>query len=235
MTEQHPTEDMLIDLALGDSAEPDHDALVEHLTGCASCRDTYDVAARTIDQSLPAAPVLQPRPGFDQTVLTALGITPDPEASAAPARRRGAHDGADGRVRRTGILVAAVILGVLIGAGSVAAWNQPWNGHGPDQPTASMPGAALTTADDEVVGMAAVSYVGDQRVVVVAAGGGIEGTSYECRLRLADGSAVTLGEWPVPDDGAMWVMPAPAAPAVSVELVADDGTVWSTATLDTDS
>lgn len=100
----------------------------------------------------------------------------------------------------------------------------------PPSATAVAPGAALQTEEGDTVGTAAFSYFDNQPVVVVAVADGEEGR-YECRIRLADGSTTTVGEWHVPETGATWVMPAPSAPAVSVELVDEQGAVWSVATL----
>jgi hypothetical protein len=118
----------------------------------------------------------------------------------------------------------------LLGIGGALVAGVPVD-DSQDGGTVAAPGSPLQTSDGQTVGTAAVSYLDDQRVVVVAVSAAGDGQRYECRLHLADGTTTTVGEWVVPESGATWVMPAPATPAVSVELVAENGAVWSTASL----
>jgi hypothetical protein len=233
MTERHPTEDLLLDLALGDVPEPDKELLTQHLSTCPECKDRYDAVHSSIELALPAAPRVQPPPGFDQSVLEAMGMT---GATSGRDRDALASSPESGEIHRYGlrrrrgyvlVALAAAAIGVVIGlGGSLAA------GGFDDDPPAMIEalGTPLVTADGETVGMATLSYLGDQRVVVVAATGG-GGSTYECRLRFPDGRTSTLGEWAVPDTGSTWVMPAPYTGTMTVELVNDSGAVWSTARL----
>ncbi|NDL58397.1 hypothetical protein [Phytoactinopolyspora mesophila] len=221
MTEPHPTEDSLLDLALGDVSEPAQQSLIHHLASCSDCRRAYDGVARTLDDTLAAAPHVQPRPGFDHAVLQAMGVGEAHHQATPPPRRI--------RWNRPATLLAACLAGVALGVGGTVAATTAGD-DAPADSVAAAPGAPLQTEDGDTVGTAAFSYLDNQRVVVVTVAGGGDG-HYECRLRLADGNATTLGEWHVPEAGATWVMPVPSAPVVSIELVDEQGAIWSTATL----
>ncbi|NED94956.1 hypothetical protein G1H11_06480 [Phytoactinopolyspora alkaliphila] len=231
MSERHPTEDALLDLALGDVPEPGNQLLTQHLSTCPACRKRYDAINDSIELTLPAAPRVQPAPGFDQAVLEAMGMSgPTARRRVAPQAAGGGTVAEPGRApRRRSALVAlaAGVAGVVIGVGgSMVAGSLD---DGPPAATVDV-GTPLVTDEGEAVGTATLSYLGDQRVVVVAAANG-DGRTYECRLRLPDGQTSVLGEWTVPDTGSTWVMPAPYADSMTVELVDDSGAVWSTARL----
>jgi len=208
--ERHLTEDELIAIALGDLGSNRASAL-RHLNNCQSCRAGYDDLARTIDALLPAAPALAPPAGLDVRVIDRLELR-------APQRRRS---------YRTQLLVAAAaIIGLSLGGiGARALLDQ-------DTTIASDHGAALVTDGGSTVGTVEPSQTGGREVVVLQVTNGRPGTRYTCRLHLEDGTVKDAGEWVMPDSGrATWIADGSRRTIDRIDLVTDDGRVWSTAKL----
>lgn len=228
---EHPAEDLLFDLALGDVSEPDQDALTDHLASCSQCRLQYDAITTTLDHALAAAPRIQPTPGFDRKVLETMGLGPE-EATADAAQPPASPGTSRPRWwrRPTMLAAAACLVGAVLGVGGAMTAGVLTDDDAPPA-TLAWANATLTTAAGEPVGTVSLSRYGEREVMIISAAGGREGVQYECRVELADGSSIMVGEWPVPDDGASWVVPAPEIPSVRVDLVdTSAGVVWSTAT-----
>jgi hypothetical protein len=222
MTEHplHP-DDELVELALGDIGEPRRTQLIRHLVGCAHCRSAYDAVAVAVDAVLPAAPQIAPPVGFDQRVLTTIGTL----SAAGPAA------GPKLRSRRTQVIVAvaAAVLAALLG-GTIAV--SVWSDSDPGNPPLAGDSAVLRTSDGDVVGTAAVSSLEGDPVVVVSISDPVVGVLYHCRVLLDNGRMVDAGRWTVDEpDGSTWITHAPPGKIVAMELVTDDGRVWSTAQL----
>lgn len=97
---------------------------------------------------------------------------------------------------------------------------------------ASDHGALLVTGSGAKVGTVEPSRAGDEHVVVMQITDGRSGTHYTCRLRLKDGSTRSAGQWWMPPSGrATWIAYGSAGTIDRVELVTDDGHVWSSAAL----
>ncbi|MEU6254424.1 hypothetical protein [Streptomyces sp. NPDC047043] len=212
--ERHPDEDELTALALGTlPGEPAQ--LLRHLTACATCRSAYDDLSAAVDAVLPAAPVVAAPPGFDARVLDRLELR-------RPAAVR--------RSYRVPLLVAAAAaagLG-LGGVGAVLLHHE----SAPVQVSASDHGAVLVTGSGARVGTVEPSRAGDERVMVMQITAGRPGTRYTCRLLLKDGSTRDAGQWWTPASGrATWIAYGSADAVDRVELVTDDGHIWSSAAL----
>ncbi|MFI7400601.1 hypothetical protein ACIBW9_08940 [Streptomyces sp. NPDC049541] len=211
---EHPDEDDLTALALG--ALPGTPAqLLRHLTVCATCRRAYDDLSAAVDAVLPAAPAVAVPPGFDARVLDRLAL-PRP----SPARRR----------RRTPLLLAAAAAaGLCLGTAGTALLHHE---SAPAQVTASDHGGLLLTGSGARVGTVEPSRAGTEHVLVMQITAGRPGAHYTCRLLLKDGSTRDAGQWWMPSSGrATWIAYG-SAPAVDrVDLVTDDGHVWSSAVL----
>ena len=212
MTQAHPDDDALVELALGAATAPD--ALSAHLRECAECRAAYDDVTRDLEVALAASPAIDPPAGFEGRVLGRLASAPAPPT---PLPRR--------RTRRLVTLAVAAAVGLMVGIagllGLQAALDEP--------PPADA--IALRTDDGRVVGRVLPSRVDDQDVLVLRIVDGPPGMHYVCRLRLDDDSTTPAGDWVVPESGtATWITPSDPD-AASIELVTDTGKVWSSASL----
>lgn len=227
MTEGHPSEDQLVELALDELPRSERNEVLGHLDGCERCRSDYDGYAAVIDRTLAAAPRVEPPAGFDGAVLAALGG----EDGVHEVDVHGGVDvrGGRPRARRAVGLVAAALIGIAVGAGATAAITSGGDADPPaDRLTAN--GAFLRTADGRTVGTAVMSTVDGEPVVVIGVSEAAAGANYQCRLLLADGRRVVAGSWDVGyGSGWTWVVRAPSGRLAGVELVTSAGTVWSVA------
>lgn len=216
---EHPSEDLLLDLALGHADTSDRERAGAHLAWCLVCRRDYDELAGAIELVLPVVPRVAPPPGFEWRVLERLDAargTPSPDAAGRPG------------VRRRTVLwaAAAAVAGVVAGAGGTAYLRRA------EDPAPSW-AAPLLTADGTRVGQVSPSFGGDGPVLVVDVTDGPAGRTYTCRLRLADGAAEDVATWGLADDRPnSWVVDVPTGDEVTaVELVAEGGHVWAAARL----
>ncbi|MEU6141168.1 hypothetical protein ABZ848_12485 [Streptomyces sp. NPDC047081] len=135
------------------------------------------------------------------------------------------------RSRRVPLLVAAAALAGL-GLGGVVGAEVLGHRSTPAQVTASDHGAVLTTRSGSRVGTVEPSRLGSDHVMVMQITAGPPGTHYTCRLLLKDGSTRDAGQWWMPASGrATWIAYGSAGAVDRVELVTDDGHVWSAADL----
>lgn len=210
----HLADDTLVALALDDLDDGARTAALDHLRACGSCRAGYDEVRLGVEAALPAAPSLEPSPGFDERVLAAMGMSPT--AALAPALER----------RRSWRLLpaaAALAVGLALGAGIT------WWALGPDDEVATTIGTSLTDARGAVVGSVSDGIASGEPVLVVSISEAPEDGSYTCVVTLTDGSTVDVGTW---DGEGTWVVTeVDPDQAARIEMVRDDGTVWSSADL----
>jgi len=69
-------QELAAELALGTVSGAERAAAIEHLAGCAACRDLVDSLARVADSMLLLAPEVEPPPGFESKVLARMGVAP---------------------------------------------------------------------------------------------------------------------------------------------------------------
>lgn len=255
MTE-HPDEDLLVELALGQAEDLVRDEVVGHLGRCLACRRDYDELAGAVELVLPAVPRLTPSPTFETQALARLTVArgtphdtaqapasqpmsrpdrptgPDPEQAPGAAFRREPRPLQPARVsRRTVLLTAAAgVLGVALGAGVTTYLGRSGSGGAPvaERPRWAAP---LVVASGEQVGTVSRSYgeLGDLLVIEVS--DGPVGHTYTCWLVAEDGSREVAGVWSLADDRPnSWVVPAGEGVA-ALELVEDSGAVWASAAL----
>jgi hypothetical protein len=228
MTEQplHPDHE-LVELALGELGEPYRTPLIRHLVSCTQCRGDYDDILAAVDATLPAAPEIAPPVGFEQRVLSKIGVLATAKATAEatteaaerPPRRR-----PRGRLL---LAAAAVVLAAL--AGGITAVTI-WGDDAASEPVLTAHSAALRTGDGEVVGTAALSSVDDKPVVVVSISDPPIGVPYHCRVMLGSGRTVDSHSWTdETPGGSTWIIHVPEGHIVNLEVVTDDGRVWSSA------
>jgi hypothetical protein len=218
MPDLHPSEDLLLDLALSDVDDAARDRLTTHLALCERCRAAYATLADGVDHVLLAAPRVAPPAGFSGEVLAGMGV-----AGGAPATpERGTAGG-----RRGWLLAAGVAAGLVIGAVGSAVVLRP------AEPAATGAGTPLVTAAGDQVGDVLESRYRGEPVLVVTVTDGREGATYECVLVLADGERRSAGSWEMADSAASWVVDRPedGAEPVAVEMLAGPGRTWATASL----
>jgi anti-sigma factor RsiW len=221
VSDHRELEQDLVELALGEVAEPRRSELLSHLSDCLRCRAMYADIVGAIDATVPAAPEAQPPAGFDLRVLSALGIGTAPEPT--PVRRIAALFSP-----RALLAAAAVVLVLLAG---VWAGTAMFGESQPQTPVASGT-AVLQTGEGDDIGTAAVAWMHEDRVLVVAVNNAPVGVPYTCRVRLAEGQTKDLGRWEASSpEGGTWVVPAPQGDINGIELVTDSGQVWSSARL----
>jgi hypothetical protein len=210
----HPSEDELLELSLGSLSSDAETTVLQHVNSCLPCRASYDEISRTLDATLPASPAVAPPVGFESRALARIGIRETLRTRAS---------------RRLPLLIAAAaVVGVAVGAGAAAAILD--RDSSPPSIEASDAGALLKD-DGSNVGNVLQSHYDGKDVLIMSIDNGPPGVHYTCRLRLADGSARSTGEWTVPDAGkAVWIVADPSG-VDSVELVTDSGKVWASASV----
>lgn len=211
----HLADDVLVALTLDDLDSDDRARALEHLRGCGVCRSGYEELRIAMDAVLPAAPVLEPGPGFDERVLSAMGMSPTTAAAPAQQRRR--------RSWRLLPAAAALAMGLALGTG-VTWWA---TSDGPEVTTTI--GTPLTDSEGAVVGAVSTASAAGEPVLVVAVSDAPDDGSYTCVVTLADQSTVDVGTW---DGEGTWVVTEiDPDQAARIEMIRDDGTVWSGADL----
>jgi anti-sigma factor RsiW len=219
--EHRELEQDLVELALGEVAEPRRSELLSHLSECIQCRAKYTEIVGAIDATVSAAPEAQPPAGFDLRVLSALeiGTTPAPTLGQRIAGLFSARS-----------LLAAAFVALVLLAGFWAGVSM-FDESQPQTPVASGT-AVLHTGDGDGIGTVAEAWMHENRVLVVAVSKAPVGVRYTCRVRLAEGQTKDLGRWEASSpEGGTWVVPAPQGDINGIELVTDSGQVWSSARL----
>ncbi len=223
MTDLHPDDDLLLRLALDDVEEADREATLEHLATCQRCRNEYDALSATVEQTLAAAPGVEPSPGFDARALEAMGLDPAAVADARPETRR--------RWRRWRLVAASVAAGLVVGLGGgylVSQLDEP--------PSASVAqdSVFLETDDGSHVGTVTRTILDGEPALLVTVTSGPVGMNYLCLLRLEDGEQIATDDWVLGSESSQtWVVRPPDAEVSELVLVANGGAgpVWSTARL----
>jgi len=115
VTDLHPDDDLLLALVLDDVDNTEREATLRHLATCHRCRSHYDAFAAAVEQSLSAAPSVEPPAGFDSRVLTGMGVD---TAGGRPLRRK------QRRHQRWHLAAASVVVGLGLGAGGTVVLSQ---------------------------------------------------------------------------------------------------------------
>lgn len=200
MTDWHPEPDQLVALALAEPDAAEQERLVVHLAGCPACRDEYAQLSDGLQQALAATPAIAPPAGFSGRVLTAMGGP----APAAPPRARGRL-----------LLVAALLVGVLLGAGSAGR-------HRLVQPStrgsAARHGGRAVDHRRRHPDRPGLGRRDGRDYLLLNVTAAAEGAHYECILVGADGSRVSGGSWTLSDEygrgtaSGAWLVPLTGTP-----------------------
>lgn len=251
MTEQHLSDDLLVDLALGDVRDDQRDLMTAHLSLCERCRSDYTATADAVEHLLPAAPHVAPPPGFSRSVLEAMGLaSPDrlhgPEGTISDASRdltavpagspdlprptrpdrvaggRGQH-----RTRRALLLGMAAVLVLLLAVSGAVLMSRSAQSD-----VAAAAGQSILTSSGEQVGQVTTGWYAGEPVLIISIEDAPVGKRYQCLLVLADGTRHPAGTWTIPESGsATWVVDRPSGDIDAMELVTPSGTTWATASL----
>jgi len=215
VTDRHPDEVLLLDLALSDVDGHARDELTRHIALCEPCRAEYAAIADAVDHVLAAAPRVAPPPGFSRSVLAAMGMG---EHRVARRRRRFA-------------LAAVASVSLLVGTvGTLVVLESRQD----EAVEVAAIGPALVTGDGTRVGTVLDSWYDGAPVLVVTLTDAPAGVRYTCELVYADGTRFAAGSWSLDAAGsATWVVTRPDTDTelTGMELVTDAGTAWATATL----
>jgi anti-sigma-K factor RskA len=205
------------EVALGVATAEERARVVEHVEGCAACRDELRGLSEVADALAALAPAAEPPPGFEDRVLALVrhqtGV--DQQAQTHPRRRAALAFAA----------VAATAAAVAVG------WALGATGHQRLPATAVVANGTLVsrgqTAGDVVVvdgrhpwiSVTVRSDLGDQEVA--------------CDMIDADGGTITVGWFRLVDGRGHWVagVGQGATRATTAELVAYDGQVVARADL----
>ena len=207
----HPSDehvgDDVIALVLGEVDGRQRATMAAHILQCPSCRRDFDEVATTVGELLPGVPAVQPPLGFDERVLSRLGLRQP-------------------RPRRRWPWVVAAAAAVVALVAPLAWWAFSVGGDSPDLATLHLTDGGAPT------GTVSLSEVDGDPLMVVAIVDAPEDVSYFCRAVLADGTSVTSESWPS-GDGA-WIVPLPAGAEVATVEIIPAGTdyVWSTASFE---
>ena len=227
MTDVHPDDGQLLALALDDPGGGSRDSTLQHLTSCHRCRGEYDALSATVEQTLAAAPSVEPSPGFDARVLGAMGFDPSGPVEV-PERSRHARSGR----HRWQLVAASVAAGLAVGVGGSYAVSQL--DDPPQQSTLAEDRSLLETPDGDRVGSVTRTLMDGEPVYVVTVTTGPVGMNYLCLLRLEDGKQIEVADWVLHSErGETWVIDVPAQDVSELVMVANGGAgpVWSTARL----
>jgi hypothetical protein len=220
MTDWHPDADQLVELSLAELGPAEQERILEHLGGCATCRDEYAELSDGVQQALAATPSVAPPAGFSGRVVAAMA------AESAPVVRPAAPS-------RVLLVAAAVVIGLLAGIGGTLAATALLN-RPPAASHAPVATRLVTGAGDEV-GSAGIAMLSGRAFLVLNVTSGKPGMRYDCILVGADGSRTSGGSWVLTDEygtgsaSGSWLVPLTGEPPAGVELVAPSGTVWSSA------
>jgi hypothetical protein len=190
-----------------------------HLSECPECRAYVGSLTRVSDRLLSLVPSAEPPVGFEDRVLSRMGLTTPP--AKQPERRRWPV-----------IAVAAAVAALVFGFGGWAV------GHlAPSSSTsaAESPGelrfAALRSPDQRQVGQV-FTYKGSPSWVYMSVDTDPKEGTVSCQLEKGDGSYVPVGSFPLSGGKGSWGVQMSVDPSVVIgaRLVAtNSGTVLATA------
>lgn len=244
---EHPSDELLLALALADVDPPERERLGTHLAGCAACRGEYHAIEDAVGATLDAAPSVAPPAGFSGRVVAAMEL-----ASGTGGNGVGAGAGAGGGAgtarpspSRWLLVGAGLAVGLVVGVAATLGVQTLQAPVVPDPAPASSaqptPGvheaSALVTRTGQTVGTVGHTVLGGKGVLVVAVTAGRPGMTYECVVVASDGSRTSGGRWTLEEGygsragvgAGTWVVELGTGDVARVELVAPSGAVWSRA------
>lgn len=248
------------ELALGVLTGEERAEARKHLATCADCREYVLELTSVGDGLLALVPGAEPPVGFEDRVLSRMGITAGqmsavasaaptapipvmrPPAAApipAPQAQAPVADLAQRRARRGAmrwvpLAAVAAAIALVFGFGGWAmglnSQQSPAESAGPAAATPLLHGT-LTSADHKPMGHV-WAWAGNPSWLYMD----VEvqqhtGMTVTCQVQQADGTMVTVGTFALSNGYGHWGAPAPIGKGEKARLVDSDGTVLASATL----
>ena len=241
------------ELALGVLSGEERAQVREHLAGCPDCREYVLELTAVGDGLLALVPGAEPPVGFEDRLLTRMGITAGQGSSAPTApipvqtqagpvrtqlRAPAPVDLAQRRERRAArrwlpLAAAAAAIALVFGFGGWAMGLTSQNG-----PTATPQAAAspllhgtLVSADRKAMGHVWAWPGKPSWLYMDVEVQQHTGMTVTCQVQQADGTTVTVGTFTLSNGYGHWGAPAPVGTGEKARLVDSDGTVLASATL----
>lgn len=179
--------EMVEEIALDNLSGEWRGAALDHLARCTTCRMAVEELTSTADAVLLACPSVEPPPGFEHRVMTAI------------RQRRRRH-----RPRLLALAVGAAAVLALGGGGSVALRTL---GRTPPDPapagTHELRTVMLTARDGRVIGDVS-AYQGRPAWFFMRVDRGKTTATYRCVLDVDGGRSIVLGELVVTNGRGAW-------------------------------
>ncbi len=238
----------LVELALGQLAGEDREAVLGHVEGCARCSAEVEALAGVADELLSLAPEVEPPAGFEGRVVGRFA----PPSSPAPVGKSGAlgvpgrpgRQGRGGRLRparvgpgaaRARVLAAAAVVALVVGAGGYAAGGGFAGRPAPPARSVAL-GPALQAASfvshGQAVGRVLV-YAGNPTWLFMWVDNRSWQGGLQCQVVQEGGPVLTLGRFWLSGGRGAWAASVgqPAGRLVEARLVGPAGKVVAVARL----
>jgi hypothetical protein len=221
------------ELALGLLAAEDRCTALTHLSQCPDCRIRVTQYTQVGDDLLALLPGAEPPVGFEDRVLSRMGIAAPPAPAAEPELAPAVVVPIRPRKRRwIPIAAAAAVAAIVFGLGGWAMGNSGTASPAPAVAAqAKLEHGTLLTAAQHKDGEVWV-YTGKQPWLYmhVNTGGAVGRVS--CQLTRKDGSIVDVGSFQLVNGSGYWGAPAEVDPKqiTGARIVDDHGTVLANAT-----
>jgi hypothetical protein len=246
------------ELALGVLTGEERAEARKHLVTCPDCREYVLELTSVGDGLLALVPGAEPPVGFEDRVLSRMGITAGQTVAAqasaptapipvqqAPARatapapgqppRTPVADLAQRRARRGAtrwVPLAAVAAAIALVFG-FGGWAMGLNSQTGPAPQAASPllHGTLTNADHKLMGHVWAWPGNPSWLYMDVEVEQHTGMTVTCQVQQADGTTVTVGTFTLSNGYGHWGAPAPVGKGEKARLVDSDGTVLASATL----
>ena len=247
------------ELALGVLSGEERAEVREHLAGCPDCREYVLELTAVGDGLLALVPGAEPPVGFEDRLLSRMGITAG-QASSAPTApipvmsqtgpaptppvqqqlpgQAPVDDLAQRRQRRTGrrwvpLAAAAAAIALVFGFSGWAMGLNSQNGPAttPAQAAGPLLHGTLLSADHKSMGHVWAWPGKPSWLYMDVEVQQHTGMTVTCQVQQADGTMVTVGTFALSNGYGHWGAPAPVGTGEKARLVDSDGAVLASATL----
>jgi hypothetical protein len=194
-----------------------------HLNQCPECRAYVGSLTRVSDRLLSLVPSAEPPVGFEDRVLSRMGLTAPP--ARGPERRRWPL-----------IAVAAAVAALVFGFGGWVVGNNGFGGSHSEESAEDggqvLRFAALRSNDQRQIGQV-FTYEGTPSWVYMSVATDPDAGTVSCQLEKSDGTYIPVGSFPLASGKGSWgaQMTADPSDVVGARLVStNSGAVLATAT-----